>query len=274
MSQATEQQKGDIITSAGDLENFGEQKQAEQQGQEQQGKKGILLLAGGIGVVIILGLGVMFFIAQITGGGGSKNKPSTAQQTTSQNTQQTQTTQNQTARQTMQQQKTVQSTYQFLIDKVQTLVTQQLEATREDILNTVQQQINSAIAPILQDIDTLKSEISMLKAQVKSNKERIKEIETKINNIELKLKSLSKVNRNIITQSYPVLGTITVSDIGDNYITTPDGTNFWVGDSVELTTPDGKSKSFTIVSIKPDSRLMIVMDDFGNKYIVKLRESV
>jgi len=68
-----------------------------------------------------------------------------------------------------------------------------------------------------------------------------------------------------------VLGSIDVDEITKDYINI-DGTNYWIGDKLTILIKD-KPKEFTITKINPNDNYIIVEDDWGNKYLLKVNRN-
>ena len=132
--------------------------------------------------------------------------------------------------------------------------------------------INVKIKEINNELERLKNEIADIKVKEQKQGEDLRKIEVKIKHIEEKIRQLKALSQPVIKDNYPVLGSIDVDEITPDYINI-DGTNYWVGDTISVLYKD-TPKDFTITKIDKGGNYIIVEDEWGNKYLLKVQRKV
>jgi DNA repair exonuclease SbcCD ATPase subunit len=162
-----------------------------------------------------------------------------------------------------------------------------IEEIKAEIMKDIDSKLESQKKKLLKLLENLKSrtdklekeinkgynEISQNKQDIKKNtvnikllKEEMENLKETLNEATQTIKNLEEINKPLKTQNLISLGSLKVDYYTDAYITL-NGNNYWIGDKLPLVI-DGKTKYFRIEKIK--NGIMVLEDDFGNKYEVKL----
>jgi hypothetical protein len=161
------------------------------------------------------------------------------------------------------------------------------EEIKEEIMKDIQIKIETQQEKIKSIVNTLKNKLNEIEKQVVKNtnkierntqtlrkaekdieivKEQISKIENVLKDTSQKVKNLEEINKPLKTQKLISLGSLEVDYYTDTYITL-NGNNYWIGDKIPIV-QNGKQKLYTIIKIR--NGMLIVEDDFGNKYKIKL----
>lgn len=160
----------------------------------------------------------------------------------------------------------------MVMTKIEGSLNQRLEMLRKEIERDVYNSLNGKIDDLQQQISKIEIRLQKLKVENGKTKAEIENIEKELEEIRKKLKGLERVNKPLIKGDYPILGSLKVDEITPQFITI-NGVNYWIGDTITLVNERGQREDFTIIGIKPTENLMVVIDEWGNKYLVKLKST-
>jgi len=264
--QEREEQKGEVIEGVEKIEGFGEEEERSP-GEKSSGgsKKGLFILLGGLLVFSMAALGGLFLLA--SGGEEAKGvKQTDAAQATRQRSQETAA---QGGERTAQ---TVQTTEKFLIEKVNERLEEKLERLKAELLYAVNERIEEGLKPALSRLERLESRLRRLEEEVKNSStfDQLEELKRELESIKSTVSKLTELQKSVLAnKTYPLLGTLTVEEVTPSFVRI-NGVNYWVGDEISLTV-GSKTRSYTVVSIQPELKLMVVEDEWGNRYSLSLR---
>lgn len=225
-----------------------------------------------LGIVVIVGglaFAVLMFLSP-----PKKNTATTQKKVNSQTTYQSQYTQTQTYANTNTQSQTylrreeIEKIKENLREEIENRLNQKIEEVKSEFETELTQKINE----LNKDLENLKNEVENVKANNRQKAKELKKIKEKIRTLEKKLIQLKQLSNPVIQNNYSVLGSINVDEITKDYINI-DGTNYWIGDKITILVKN-KPKEFTITKINPKGNYIILQDIWGNKYLLKVKESL